>query len=135
MNSSYDGIMLNWKFVWKFFRVMLKGVMLITLFSLMRHPLFEWRSRTKMAALNDNFKLIIEVILPGIFIFFFFLGDDWLFPWFCPPTSISGIWPVVHFVLYKYKMTEKFIWNIWTRIKWEAKFKILNVAPPIETLP
>ena len=54
------------------FRAMLKGVMLITLLSLMRHPLFEWRSRTKMAALNDNFKLIIEVILPGIFIFFSF---------------------------------------------------------------
>ena len=48
---------------------MLIGVMLITLFSLMRHPLFEWRSRKKLAALNDNFKLIVEVILPGIFIF------------------------------------------------------------------
>ena len=33
------------------------------------------------------------------------------------------------------KMRGKSIWNIWTRIKWEAKFKILNVTPPIETLP
>ena len=44
------------------FRVMLIGAMLITLLTLMQHPMFEWRSRPKLTALNNNFALIIEVM-------------------------------------------------------------------------
>ena len=36
-------------------------MMLITLLALMSHPLFEWKLRTKIPALSDNFALIIEV--------------------------------------------------------------------------
>ena len=35
--------------------------MLITLFALMTHSLFEWKLRTKTTALSDNFALIIKV--------------------------------------------------------------------------
>ena len=44
------------------FRVMLIGAMLITLLTLMQHPMFVWRSRPKLTALNNNFALIIEVM-------------------------------------------------------------------------
>ena len=60
--------------IWKFNRFILwlieKGEthenfselrMLITLFALMTHPLFEWKLRTKETALRDNFALIIKV--------------------------------------------------------------------------
>ena len=60
--------------IWKFNRFILwlieKGEthenfselkMLITLFALMTHPLFEWKLRTKIPALRDNFALIIKV--------------------------------------------------------------------------
>ena len=36
--------------------------MLITLLSLMTHPLFEWRLRTKRALLNENFAIIVKVM-------------------------------------------------------------------------
>ena len=36
--------------------------MLITLLSLLSHPLFEWRLRTKRPLLNENFALIVKVM-------------------------------------------------------------------------
>ena len=51
------------------FRVMLIGAMLITLLTLMNHPLFEWSWRPKLTALNNNFALIIKVIGGTIQIF------------------------------------------------------------------
>ena len=51
------------------FRVMLIGAMLITLLTLMNHPLFEWSLRPKLTSLNNNFALIIKVISGTIQIF------------------------------------------------------------------
>ena len=36
--------------------------MLITLLSLLSHPLFEWRLRTKRPLLNENFALMVKVM-------------------------------------------------------------------------
>ena len=41
----------------------------------------------------------------------------------------------VHLVPYKYKMRGKYIWNIWTRIKWEAKLTNLNWPPSMDLNP
>ena len=41
----------------------------------------------------------------------------------------------VNFVPYKYKMRGKSIWNIWTRIKWEAKLANLKWTPSMGLNP
>ena len=41
----------------------------------------------------------------------------------------------VHLIPYKYKMRGKSIWNIWTRIKWEAKLTNLNWPPSMDLNP
>ena len=45
------------------------------------------------------------------------------------PFSLLSWLRSVHFVPYKYKMRGKSIWNIWTRIKWEAKLANLKWTP------
>ena len=45
------------------------------------------------------------------------------------PFSLLSWLRSVHFVPYQYKMRGKSIWNIWTRIKWEAKLANLKWTP------
>ena len=51
------------------------------------------------------------------------------------PFSLLSWLRSVHFVPYKYKMRGKSIWNIWTRIKWEAKLANLKWRPSMGLNP
>ena len=87
-----------------------------------------WEKKLKIAMLNEaSFMVKLR-----------FEGWNWCFAnIFAPITWVKYLnefnsslfpywvdWEV--FILYKYKMRGKSIWNIWTRIKWEAKLANLK---------